>query len=217
MSNPRAFRPPAELVSAIRGGEPQAEEELVVRYRRGVTIILRQYLGQGAEAEDLFQETFRLTLVKVRGGEVREPERLAGFVSALARNLAIQSMRRDQRRQTEPGLEPEVSAGAGTSGHPLARRMPESQLERLLRGEAAELVRQVIGDLRTERDRQLLLRYYLAEEDSATIRADLALSRDHFYRVLHRAKQRYRKLYEKAVGAGQDSAHRATSEARGRM
>ena len=78
-------------------------------------------------------------------------------------------------------------------------RAAPSQLDELLQSEKAELVRRVINDLGSDRDRQLLFRFYIAEEEKESICADLGLTSIHFNRVLHRARERYRELYEKAV------------------
>ncbi len=202
MSTSRTFRPAPELVAAIRAGEQEAEEELVLRFRRGVAAVLRQMLGQRVDTEDLFQDTFRLALEKIRRGEVRQPDQLAGFISSLARNLAINLLRLEKRRKTDQGLDGFADPAPEDGPLPLALQMPESQLGRLLREEKARLVRRVLVEVGTERDRQLLFRYYLAEDDKDAICADLGLSDAHFHRVLYRARQRYRALYEKAVGDG---------------
>ena len=67
---------------------------------------------------------------------------------------------------------------------------------RLIASERSRLVRDLVGQLEVERDRQIILRFYLTEEDKASICEDLGLSSLHFNRVLHRARQRYRQLYE---------------------
>ncbi len=64
----------------------------------------------------------------------------------------------------------------------------------------SQCVRQVIGELKTERDRQLLLRFYLAEDDKEQICSDLGLSSLHFNRVLFRARQRFKVLLEQTAG-----------------
>ena len=69
----------------------------------------------------------------------------------------------------------------------------------MLVDEKARLVRRLIGELPTDRDRQVLYRFYIAEDDKAAICQDLELSSLHFNRVLHRARQRYRELYQEAV------------------
>jgi hypothetical protein len=56
--------------------------------------------------------------------------------------------------------------------------------------EEAAIVRRLIGELPTARDRQLLLRFYVAEEEKESIGADLGLDSLHFNRVLFRARQR---------------------------
>jgi RNA polymerase sigma-70 factor (ECF subfamily) len=61
-------------------------------------------------------------------------------------------------------------------------------------------VRQVIRELGTERDRDILLRFYIAEEDKERISADFGLTSLQFNRVLHRARERYRELYLQRTG-----------------
>jgi RNA polymerase sigma-70 factor (ECF subfamily) len=73
------------------------------------------------------------------------------------------------------------------------------QLTRLLRAEKAALVRQVIGEMPMERDRQVLFRFYIGEEDKERICADLGLTGPELNVVLFRARQRYRKLFEERL------------------
>lgn len=184
-----AVSAPADLVERIRIGEPAAEEELVQRFSRGITFLLRRVTRDPATAEDLHQETFRLALEKIRRGEIREPEKLPGFIASLARNLATEDARRGTRRDQWHDRDPEQAE--------LAADPEPGQLSVLLRKERAALVRQVIGELEQDRDRQLLFRYYIAEEEKEQICRDLALDQVHFNRVLFRARQRYKDLYEK--------------------
>jgi RNA polymerase sigma-70 factor (ECF subfamily) len=190
-SKPQPAAPPdvaAQIVDRIRAGDPSAEEELVQRFSRGLSIILRRAAADATLAEDLHQETFRVALAKIRAGEVRDPSRLAGFLASLARNLAIEHFRR-----RPPGGE---SLDAGVA-HPASPRA--GPLDLLLKGEQAELARRVLAELPSERDRQVLFRFYVAEDDKRDICADLGLTSLQFNRVLFRARQRYRELYEKAV------------------
>jgi RNA polymerase sigma-70 factor (ECF subfamily) len=179
----------AALVARILGGEPAAEEELVLRYGRGVTLILKRHCEDPSAAEDLYQETFRLALEKIRRGAVESPERLSGFVAGLARNLAIDHFRRLRRRE---GSRP-VSEHDGP-----AAAEPPAALEGLLARERADLARRVLADLPARRDREILWRFYVAEDDKQAICADLGLSALHFNRVLYRARERYRELLERA-------------------
>lgn len=190
MASLRESSSAADLVARIQQRDPQAEGALVERYGRAVRVMLKQLLRAQPQAEDLFQETFRLALEKIRSGAVREPAALPRFVTSLARNLAINHFRIETRRRTDADSEAvaEISHAA-----------PE-QLDRLLLAEKAALVRRLIAELPTDRDRQVLYRFYIGEEEKAKICADLELDSLHFNRVLHRARQRYRQLYERAAG-----------------
>jgi RNA polymerase sigma-70 factor (ECF subfamily) len=179
----------ADLVSRIMAGDQQAEADLVERYNRGVKIIIRLKVGDAAIAEDLYQETFCLVLEKIRRGEVREPEKLAGFVCSVARNLAVGHFRRPAWREVSIGAEETTSLP----------HLGPTQLEGLLRKEKIELVRQVLNEMPNQRDIQVLFRFYIAEEEKDKICADYGLTSSQFNLVLHRARERYRELYMRAV------------------
>jgi RNA polymerase sigma-70 factor, ECF subfamily len=179
----------ADLVRRIRAGDRQAEAELVQRYSRGVTMMVRREARNLAVSDDLYQETFRIAIEKVRQGDLRESEKLAAFICSVARNLAVEYYRRAARHESL------TETAEADRPHYFA----PNQLDALLQQEKADIVRQVINELPTDRDRQLVFRFYIAEDDKEKICADLGLSSLHFNRVLHRARERYKELYEKAV------------------
>jgi RNA polymerase sigma-70 factor, ECF subfamily len=181
----------AVLVSRIRAGERPAEDELVQRFSRGVSIIIGQSVADPAAAADVYQETFRLALMKVRAGEVRDPERLAGFICGIARSLVIEHFRGTARSKARHKGEPDRQ---------LASSEP-SQLDQLLREERATLARQVLSELPSDRDRKILCRFYIEDDDKDDICADLGISALHFNQVISRARQRYKKIYE-SMGEG---------------
>jgi RNA polymerase sigma-70 factor, ECF subfamily len=178
-----------DLVSRIRAGNRQTEAELVERYSRGVMIIIRREVRDTAAAEDLYQETFRIILEKIRHGDVREPERLSGFICGVARNLVIDYFRRAARQEGMTEIE---------EAAPLPHPAPD-QLQELLQKEKADLVRQVLKEMPNERDIQALYRFYIADDDKEQICADLGLTIPHFNIVLHRARERFRELYRQAM------------------
>lgn len=186
MEQPAGTTDPAVLVKRIQVGEGSAEEELFRRYSRGVAIIIGRIARDSCATDDLCQETFRLILEKVRHGALREPEKLSGFICSLARNLAIEYLRRARR------VEPLESAGETLS---LSNPRPDP-LGALLEKERVLAVRQVLSEMTISRDREILRRFYILEEDKERICADLGLSSLHFNRVLHRARERFRELYE---------------------
>jgi len=180
--------PIVDLVRRIVSGEPAAEAELVDRFSRALSFLLRRLTRDDTAAEDLYQETFRLVIEKVRNGELREPERLPGFVSSMARNLFLGSTRRGSRRQQWHG----DSEATETAPDPAP-----GQLASLLAKERAAAVRGVLAELRNDRDREILSRHYISGEDKEDICRGLELSDLHFNRVLFRARQRFKELYER--------------------
>ena len=177
----------AELVQRIREGDRTAEEELIRRYSRGLLFHLRRTAGDPDLAEDLHQETFRVVLERLRGEGIGEPERLAGFILGTGRNLFLGGWRKRARR------------GEGTSLDAIEadpRDPVPDQLDRVLQEEEILKVRRLIGELGTDRDRQILFRFYVAEEGKERICADLGLDSLHFNRVLFRARQRFKELLQ---------------------
>jgi RNA polymerase sigma-70 factor, ECF subfamily len=179
---------PARLVQRILAGERSAEEELVRRYSCGVAVMVRRIVREPSATDDLYQETFRIVLEKVRQGDLRESERLSGFVCGVARNLAIEYLRRPRQMTSLEEVEDTAL---------VADQVPD-QLSTLLEEEKVKAVRQVLQELATVRDREILRRFYLLEEDKNRICASLGLSNLHFNRVLYRARERFRELYEQS-------------------
>ncbi len=172
-----------DLIRRIRSGERQAEEELVDCFSRGLSIMLRRLAGDPALAEDLHQETFQVVLGKARQGEIREPEKLLGFLRSTARNLLIA-----ERRKSVRGGAPRLAEA------PVSQEAP--QLRRLLRSEKANQVRRLLGELRFPRDREVLVRFYLAGATKEEICSDLDIEPTRFKKILFLARGRMRELWQ---------------------
>lgn len=175
----------AALARRILSGDTAAETELVERYSRGVYFLLTELTRDRARADDLHQETFRLVIEKVRAGELREPEKLPGFIRQLAKNLFIADYRKKARRTMED-LETVPQPADPTP----------NQLVQVLQEEDTRLVRELLAGLQPERDRLVLFRFYLAGEPREKICADLGLTVGAFNVALHRARQRFKTLVE---------------------
>jgi RNA polymerase sigma-70 factor (ECF subfamily) len=173
------------LVTRIFSGDRNAETELVERYSRGVSVILMRATGQRWMMEDLVQDTFQLVLEKLRRGELRCPERLSAFICNIARNLAIDCFRRTARHERAEREQPLHSPAS------------PDPLQEVLAAEKASIVRRMLNELNPARDREVLYRFYIADQDKEQICAELGLTSLHFNRVLFRARQRYKELYEK--------------------
>jgi RNA polymerase sigma-70 factor (ECF subfamily) len=179
-----------EIVSRVMAGDSAAEEEVVRRYRQGVALIIDQIVRSESATDDVSQETFRIVLKKLRRGDLRQPDRLSGFICSVAKNTAINYIRRARRFQNSDEI--------GNVEH-IPDRAP-SQLDEILKQEKAKAVRQAINELKIERDRILLFRYYIAEEDKDRICQDLGLTRTQFSNVIYRALARIKELLMGKLG-----------------
>jgi RNA polymerase sigma-70 factor (ECF subfamily) len=178
----------ADLVRRIAASDPAAEGQLVERYCRGLLYFLHRLGALRDLADDLQQETFRIVIERLRHGGLADPAGLAPFLRGTARNLLVADRRKTARRRTW-----------GDTGELAQAVAPApSQLQSVLLDEEAQRVRRLIGELPNDRDRQLLLRFYVGEEDKESLCADLGLDSLHFNRVLFRARQRFKELLEKS-------------------
>jgi hypothetical protein len=70
-----------------------------------------------------------------------------------------------------------------------------SSFDALSQRDQVDRVRRTLEGLSTERDRDVLRRFYLTADDKDCICADLGLTRLQFNRVLYRARERFRELW----------------------
>jgi RNA polymerase sigma-70 factor (ECF subfamily) len=136
----------------------------------------------------LRQDTFRIAIEKLRSSSLEEPERLAAYLRGVALNLWLGQRRKDTRRATtadSEAVELVADEGAGP-------------FENVSREQVRRAVGVLLKELGTARDREILTRLYLDDEDKESICAALGVDSTHFNRVLFRAKQRFRELLVRA-------------------
>jgi RNA polymerase sigma-70 factor (ECF subfamily) len=157
----------------------------VYRSYPGLRALIMRRVRDPDVAMDILQDAAVTTLEKLRAGEIAEPRMLGGFLYRVAINHARNHLRKEYVRQGDAdALElleaPESDGGAWS----LARR------------QWRELARSLLDELSVGRDRELLVRYYLHEEERDEICRALGLSETHFNRVIFRARTRVRELLE---------------------
>src|SRR5512141_3166800 len=72
------------LVDKIRSGDPCGLEELYNIFSKGVRFYLCRHLGP-QELDDKVHDTFLIVVQAIQKGELREAERLMGFVRTVVR------------------------------------------------------------------------------------------------------------------------------------
>lgn len=173
------------LVNKIQIGDQRAEAEFVKVYSDSLMSILLNKAQDPDIARDCYQKTLLITLRKIRAGDIRKPESIFAFLSSTAVNVVI-THRRYENRYTNLGDRVfQLTGGADDA----ATREKDSETINLL-------LKNLLNQLPIPRDREILQRFYLHEEDKKSICRDFDLKSEHFDRVLYRAKQRVRLLLE---------------------
>ena len=179
------------IVAAALTGDKRAESKMLVVLRPGVLAVLRfGAFHRWVDAEDLTQETLHIVVERVRAGTIEDPRRVFSFAASTARNLALNAARKALRQQTivDSDLVDELAQNL---------EMEQSELSDTDDRHLAEAVVAMLEELPTERDRQMLTRFYLEGVDKQQLCRELGLSPKHFDRVLMRARSRLRTIIER--------------------
>ncbi len=187
------------LVARVHNGDKKAENELVAHYSRGLLYMLRRRTnGDMQLAEDVHQDVFRIVIEKLRADGIQDGRKLAGYIHSTGKNVLIGILRRRQRRNTY--ADSDLIEATADEANTQANHVEQEQL--------AVKVRQLLQELSSDRDRAILTRFYLHQEDKSNICQALDLSDLHFNRVLYRAKKRFREIIENEATNAVDAAER---------
>ena len=181
----------ALLVDRIRANEDAALEELYRIFSKGIRYYLCRQLGT-QELDDKVHDTFLIVVQAIQRQELRDPERLMGFVRTVVRRQvaayigsAVQS-RRDYV---------DLDAGAAVID---GQRNPE---ETAMARETVDIMKTVLSSI-SARDREILTRFYLLEQSQEKICEDMQLSETQFRLLKSRAKARFGELGKRRVVRG---------------
>jgi len=185
---PARYQALSLLVDRIRSGETDGMEELYVLFSKGIRFYLCRQLGP-QEFDDKVHDTFVLVVQAIRRGELRDPQRLMGFVRTIVRRQVaahidhVVHIRKDH-------LDLESSARiADPAGNPEDAAIFRQRIE---------LIRRVLSEL-SERDREILTRFYLREQAQEQICLEMDLSETQFRLLKSRAKARFGHLGRKKL------------------
>lgn len=155
--------PDASRAEQIGVLDPAAEERLVRTYGPRIFVMALVRTGDPEAARDLSQSALVEVLLALRKGQLRDPEKLPGFVSGTARNVINYYLRAQSRA---PRSEP---LGDDTPGTGLAQGHDLEKAERLA------LVSRAVARLEPG-DQQILRMTLIDGWEPAEIAARLGLS-----------------------------------------
>ncbi len=177
------------IVTRILNGDKQAENEMVERYGRGLLFALKHRSKNKSLAEDVAQETWRIVLEKVRAGKLKDSTKLAAYIIQTGKYQLIMKYRSVKNINTTSDVD--LSQTADPAQQPL---------QLIERHNITLVVRKLVSELKTPRDKEIIMRFYLNEEKKQHICKDFGLSELHFNRVLFRARQRFKQIWIEYVG-----------------
>jgi RNA polymerase sigma factor (sigma-70 family) len=168
-----------KVVDLIQQGDPAGEETLYRTLLSGARQFLRRRLGT-QDVDDRVHDVFLIVTGAIRRGDVRHPESLMAFVrTVLYRQLNLE-IGEVIRRRTRSGMIEE------TAHLTAADPTPE---ELSIADQKATLMKQILREM-SERDFEILSRFYLREQPAEQICAETGLTQVQFQLLKSRAKAR---------------------------
>jgi len=125
-------------------------EQLYRLFRRGIRYYLCRQLGP-QELQDKIHDTFLIVVKAIRRGDLREPERLMGFVRTVV------------RRQVAAHIEQAVLKRRDLIDFDAGFTVPDRKLDpeqEAIGLQRVELMKNALSEL-SERDQEVLMRFYL--------------------------------------------------------
>ncbi|HZT78795.1 MAG TPA: sigma-70 family RNA polymerase sigma factor [Gemmataceae bacterium] len=177
--------PDVRLMLRVRDDEPGAFEEIVEAYQHRLVGVLHHLIGNLQEAEDLAQEVF-LRVYRARK-KYRARSRFSTWLFTIANNLALNSLRRQQRK---PAVPLNVSDSGPLGPRPaeqLVRDRTEAPGQRLQQQELAAVIQQALAGL-NERQRMAVVLNKFEDMNYAEIAEVMGLTTKAVKSLLSRAR-----------------------------
>ena len=176
-------------VQRLEEGDFRTQEHFVAYFSELIQLKLRSRLNSPQAIEDVRQETFTRVFAALRGGKLRQPDRLGAFVNSMCNNVLLEHYRSNSRDDSlDEEEQPEIPAtNVDVLGMIAAKQMKEK---------IAEILEEM-----PERDRRLIREVFLEERDKDAVCSDFGVDREYLRVLLHRAKQSFKSLYLNNVAA----------------
>ncbi len=179
------------LVDGVRHGDSTSMAELYGIFAKGIRYFLLRNLGP-EDLDDKVHDCFVIVTQAIQNGDLREPERLMGYVrTVVKRQIAASIDVAVHQRRTHADFEDSLFALSDWRENP-ERSMMATQ--------RTEIARKVLNGV-SRRDREILNRFYVLEQSQERICAEMGLSYNQFRLLKSRAKARFGEL-GKRVAAG---------------
>jgi RNA polymerase sigma-70 factor (ECF subfamily) len=176
-------------VERLQAGDFRTQEHFVAYFSELIQLKLRSRLHSPQAIEDVRQETFTRVFAALRGGKIRQPDRLGAFVNSMCNNVLLEHYRASSR---DSSLDDEEQQDFPATNVDVLGAVAAKQM--------GEKIREILEDM-PERDRRLLREIFLEERDKDDVCRDFGVDREYLRVLLHRAKLSFKSLYLKNVAA----------------
>ena len=174
-----------EYIKRLRAGDASTEQHFVAYFEQLLRIKLRSRMLSSDIVEDLRQETFIRVIANLRkDGGIRQPERFGAYVNSICNHVLQEFYRSSVKNQPMEDTHMEI---------------PDKVLDlegMLVTKQSAEQVRRIL-DAMPKRDRELLRAIFLEEKEKDAVCKEMGVDREYLRVLVHRAKDKFKALYEK--------------------
>ena len=172
-------------VDRLRDGDRPTEHHFVAYFEQLLRMKLRARTLTSDKVDDLRQETFIRVIANLRReGGIRQPERFGAFVNSICNNVLMEHYRSSAKNQPMEDAHLEI---------------PDKVLDlegMLVNKQFRERVRHILDEM-PQRDRDLLWAIFFEEKEKDVVCREFGVDRDYLRVLLHRAKDKFKALYEK--------------------
>ena len=177
----------APYIQRLTDGDPETEAHFASYFGELIKLKLAARMRSATLAEDIRQETLlRVLRALRRGSGVEHPERFGAFVNTVCNNVMYEFFRTANR---DGHIEEQVHEPVDTTID-LDRPLQESDMQRE--------VSLVLATL-PPKDRELLRAVFIDERDKDEICRRFNVDANYLRVLLHRAKGKFRKAYQRRV------------------
>jgi len=177
------------LVDKIKRKDESAMEELYHSFSKGIKFYLCRALGP-QEMHDKVHDTFLIVVQAIQRGELRQSERLMGFVRTVVRRQVAAHIDQTVRRRNHDDVDVNGQGVKDSSRDPEQAAMNKQ-------GEALAI--KILKSI-SQRDRDVLTRFYLMEQSQEQICMDMNLTDTQFRLLKSRAKALFAEMGKRCLG-----------------
>lgn len=187
-----------------------SESDAVVRMP-GVRAMILRMTRDVSLTNDLTQEVLIAVVLAIRDGRIRQPAALAAYMHESARHMVYAAQRKPQP----------IAVAELPELEPLWLERPRTPLEQCEDDELRRIAHEVLEELPTQRDRDLLTGFYIDGADKTELMQRLQLTADQFDKVIFRARTRMRdrlreKMQERPIRVGDTASSALSTRSRSR-